>query len=59
MATVGLKLVQFGLIDDTGKIVAGTSGLSTSGLYQVDDGVISAKTANITGIEVAPTQIYG
>ncbi|WP_219334653.1 phage tail protein, partial [Oenococcus oeni] len=35
MATVGLKLVQFGLIDDTGKIVAGTSGLSTSGLYQV------------------------
>ncbi|OIL58302.1 phage tail protein [Oenococcus oeni] len=60
MATVGLKLVQFGLIDSTGKIIANaTTGLSTTGLYQVDDGVISAKTANITGIEVAPTQIYG
>ncbi|SYW16199.1 phage tail protein [Oenococcus oeni] len=60
MATVGLNLVQFALLDSSGNIIANAeTGLSATGVYKVSDGVISAKTANITGIEVAPTQIYG
>lgn len=59
MATVGLKLVQLALLDNTGKIVTGTAGLSTTGVYAVDSGVFSSKTANITGLEAASTKVYG
>lgn len=60
MATVGLKVIQFALIGDDGKVIADADkGLSADGVYTADHGVISAKTANITGIEAAPTKIYG
>lgn len=40
-------------------IADAVKGLSATGVYTVDAGVISAKTANITGIESAPQKIYG
>lgn len=58
--SVGLKLIQFSINDDSRKIIAdAVKGLSADGLYTADAGVISAKTANITGVEAAPTKIYG
>lgn len=58
--SVGLKVIQFALVDGSRKIIAdAVKGLSADGLYTADSGVISAKTANITGIEAAPTRIYG
>ncbi|MGL2197741.1 phage tail protein [Oenococcus oeni] len=60
MATVGLKLVQMALLGADGKILAdATKGLSANGVYAVDSGVFSAKTANITGLEAASTKVYG
>ncbi|MHA5180674.1 phage tail protein [Oenococcus oeni] len=60
MATVGLKLVQMALLGADGKILADTTkGLSANGVYAVDSGVFSAKTANITGLEAASTKVYG
>ncbi|MHA5155578.1 phage tail protein [Oenococcus oeni] len=60
MATVGLKLVQMALLGADGKILAdATTGLSANGVYAVDSGVFSAKTANITGLEAASTKVYG
>lgn len=58
--SVGLKVIQFALVDDSHKIIAdAVKGLSANGLYTADYGVISAKTANITGVEAAPTKIWG
>lgn len=58
--SVGLKVIQFALVDDSRKIIAdAVKGLSADGIYTADKGVISAKTANITGIEAAPTKVYG
>ncbi|EFD87507.1 phage tail protein [Oenococcus oeni] len=60
MATVGLKLVQLALVGPDGKILTdATKGLSANGVYAVDSGVFSAKTANITGLEAASTKVYG
>ncbi|KGH59745.1 phage tail protein [Oenococcus oeni] len=60
MATVGLKLVQLALVGPDGKILTdATTGLSANGVYAVDSGVFSAKTANITGLEAASTKVYG
>ncbi len=60
MATVGLKLVQLALVGPDGKILTdATTGLSANGVYAVDSGVFSAKTANITGLETASTKVYG
>ncbi|EJO07156.1 phage tail protein [Oenococcus oeni] len=60
MATVGLKLVQMALLGADGKILAdATKGLSANGVYAVDSGAFSAKTANITGLEAASTKVYG
>ncbi|MHA5206758.1 phage tail protein [Oenococcus oeni] len=60
MATIGLKLVQMALLGADGKILAdATEGLSANGVYAVDSGVFSAKTANITGLEAASTKVYG
>ena len=60
MATVGLKLVQLALVGPDGKILTdATKGLSANGVYAVDSGVFSAKTANITGLETASTKVYG
>ncbi|WP_256210963.1 phage tail protein [Oenococcus oeni] len=33
--------------------------MSANGVYAVDSGVFSAKTANITGLEAASTKVYG
>ncbi|MDN2450997.1 phage tail protein [Leuconostoc sp. UCMA20149] len=58
--SVGLRLVQYAIVDDSRKLIAdAVKGLSADGVYAADKGVISAKTANITGIEAAPTKVYG
>ncbi len=59
MATVGIKQVQLAILDDTGKIVTGTAGLSTTGIYATGIGNFTTKNANITGLEAAFTKIYG
>ena len=59
MATKGLKMVTLALLDDTGAIVKGTSGLSTDGTFPITDEMLGTKTANITNVSSAPTMIYG
>ncbi|MBB5887744.1 phage tail protein [Lactovum miscens] len=59
MAVVGLKQVTLALLDDTGAILAGTSGLSTNGTFPITNDMLGTKTANITNISSAPTLIYG
>ncbi|KGO27502.1 phage tail protein [Oenococcus alcoholitolerans] len=60
MATIGLKLVQLALIGSDGNIVKdATKGLDASGVYTPDQGLFTATTANITGLEAAATKVYG
>lgn len=59
MATKGIELVTVALLDDAGKILTGTSGLSTNGIYPITNEVFGTKTANITNLSSAPTPIYG
>lgn len=41
----------------TQQLIAGELGLSTTGIYDVDDGIIATKTANITGLEGSVTKV--
>ncbi|MFT8861266.1 phage tail protein [Schleiferilactobacillus harbinensis] len=60
MATVGLYQAQFGLVDDTQKLITGANaGLGTDGIYTVDHKDLGAKTANITGLSGTPVKIWG
>lgn len=60
MAIVGLKMVTFGLVDSTGKLITDeTNGLSESGILPVDDTYLGSKTADITGLSGTNTKIYG
>lgn len=59
MAIVGLKLATIALLDDDGKIVAGTDGLSTTGLLPIDHAMLGSTQANITNLEGAVQVISG
>ncbi|MCH5461502.1 phage tail protein [Lactobacillus sp. LC28-10] len=59
MAVVGLKMIKAALLDDTGKILSGEDGLSTDGLYSIDEKDMGSKTANITGLEGTLTKVSG
>lgn len=59
MAVKGLKMVTLALLDDTGKVVSGTNGLSENGLLPITDEMLGSKSANITNVSSAPTMIYG
>lgn len=60
MAIVGLKKTYLAIIDkNTGKIKTGIDGLSADGLYQSNSKDLGTKSANITNISTAGTQIFG
>ncbi|WP_270329624.1 phage tail protein [Lactococcus lactis] len=60
MAIVGLKKSYLGLIDKaTGKILTGTAGLTTDGLYVSNPKDYGTASANITNIAAAGTQKFG
>lgn len=60
MATVGLKMVTFGLLDSkTKKLIKGENGLSESGILEIGDEFLGTKTANITGLEGSIVKIAG
>jgi len=60
MTIVGLKKSYLGLIDkSTGKILTGTAGLTTDGLYMSNPKDLGTASANITNIAAAGTQKFG
>lgn len=61
MAIVGLKMVRLALVDPkTQQIITGAdTGLSESGLVEVDSTMLGTKTANISNIEGSATKVPG
>ena len=59
MAVVGVKLVKVALVDDNQKIIAGENGLSTDGIYSIDNKDLGTKSANITNLAGTIAKIFG
>ena len=60
MAIVGLKMVTLALVNPkTQQLIKGTSGLSESGIVEVDSSMLGTKTANISNLEGSATKISG
>jgi phi13 family phage major tail protein len=59
MALIGLQKVTFGLLDSNNKLLTGTSGLSTNGLFEVTNDMLGTKQANISNLAGSVTAIYG
>ena len=60
MAIAGLKLITLSLRDkETGALLKGEAGLSTTGLFEVTTKMLGAKTANISNISANGTAVYG
>ncbi|MDF7639962.1 phage tail protein [Lactobacillus sp. ESL0791] len=55
MSAHGISTVYFFKLDDTGKIIKGTDGLSDTGIYEADGNNEGFTSINITGLEVAGT----
>jgi hypothetical protein len=59
MAIVGLKMATIALYGTDGKILTGTDGLSTTGLFDLDDAVLGSTQANITNVEGSVVKVSG
>lgn len=59
MAIVGLKMVRLALVDENQKIITGEEGLSSTGIYEVDEKDLGTKQANITNLEGSSEKIWG
>ena len=63
MAVRGLKMIYVGLKDDAGQVISGDTGLSATGVYEIDvdrsKGNLGSRTANITGLTGTISKIPG
>lgn len=57
--TIGVDLVTIALLDDSGDLLAGTNGLTTSGIFVISDEVLGTNQANVTNLEGTVTEVYG